>query len=166
VTGDVELRRLAASDRRDLFDCGDEAINEFLKTKANQSQKRGQSATHVAVRATQVVGFVTVLPGSLEPAVLAAKSLVKNLPGQHVPVLLLARMGTTKGLGLGRRLVEEVVFVEAQRLRDSFGCVGILTDAKPGAVGFYAKLGFVELAPPVSPEATTRMFIVPRSRTR
>ena len=33
----------------------------------------------------------------------------------------------------------------ALELRDRFGCAGIVVDAKPEAVGFYRRLGFLEL---------------------
>jgi hypothetical protein len=37
------------------------------------------------------------------------------------------------------------VLALAVRLASDFGCVGVVVDAKPGAVTFYQKLGFVAL---------------------
>jgi hypothetical protein len=32
-------------------------------------------------------------------------------------------------------------------MSDDFGCAGVIVDAKPGAVGFYASYGFIETDP-------------------
>jgi hypothetical protein len=37
------------------------------------------------------------------------------------------------------------VFILAQKLAADMGCLGVVVDAKPEAVGFYEKLGFIAL---------------------
>ena len=60
-----------------------------------------------------------------------------------LPVLRLARLGVDRraqGLGVGRALRH--VLSLALNQRDSLGCIGVVTDAKPEAVAFYARYGF------------------------
>jgi predicted N-acetyltransferase YhbS len=61
--------------------------------------------------------------------------------------LRLARLAvdqTMQGRGLGKQLMREV-FLLALKMRDDFGCVGVVVDAKPSAVAFYEQLGFFAL---------------------
>ncbi|MBK6530272.1 MAG: hypothetical protein IPN17_18645 [Deltaproteobacteria bacterium] len=37
------------------------------------------------------------------------------------------------------------VLVLAQQMSEDLGCVGLVVDAKPGAIAFYEKLGFMRL---------------------
>jgi GNAT superfamily N-acetyltransferase len=63
-------------------------------------------------------------------------------------VLRLARIAVApdaQGEGNGRVLLR-AVFTLAWRMSHDFGCVGVLVDAKPQAVGFYGRLGFRELS--------------------
>ena len=64
-----------------------------------------------------------------------------------MPVLRLARLGVdarAQGNGVGTALLRHV-FRLAVDQRDALGCVGVVTDAKTHAVGFYDRLGFVPL---------------------
>ncbi|MCA9559566.1 MAG: GNAT family N-acetyltransferase [Myxococcales bacterium] len=49
-----------------------------------------------------------------------------------------------QGAGIGRHLLRHV-FTVALHQRTTAGCLGVVTDAKPGAVAFCEKLGFVPL---------------------
>jgi hypothetical protein len=55
------IRLLDAQHRREGFDCGDAAPNEFLLRQAGQ-QRRGFGKTYVALAGDEatVIGFVTV----------------------------------------------------------------------------------------------------------
>ncbi|HEV7428277.1 MAG TPA: GNAT family N-acetyltransferase, partial [Thermoanaerobaculia bacterium] len=60
------------------------------------------------------------------------------------PVVRLARLAvdeTVRGQGLGAQLLR-FVFTLATRMATDYGCVGVIVDAKPDAVAFYAKYGF------------------------
>ncbi len=143
----IELRRLAARDICGGFACGTPSLDEFIRQYAKQQEKRQQSATTLALIDRDIAGFVSILPGSVESDRLSA--VMKGLPRQPVPVLLLARMATDarfRGRQVGSTLLAEVVIAGAQELARSFGCVGIRVDAKPGAVTFYARYGFVSLS--------------------
>lgn len=71
----------------------------------------------------------------------------KRLPRYPIPVLRLARLAVderARGLGAATVLLR-AVFVLARRMADEIGCAGILVDAKPDAVSFYERLGFLRL---------------------
>ena len=64
-----------------------------------------------------------------------------------LPVVRLARLGVdarAQGLGVGRALLGHVLGLALDQ-RDRLGCVGVVTDAKPKATGFYERYGFVPL---------------------
>lgn len=64
-----------------------------------------------------------------------------------LPVLRLARLAVAadhQGCGIGSRLLRFVLEL-AREMASRLGCVGVVVDAQRQAVGFYVRLGFVEL---------------------
>jgi predicted N-acetyltransferase YhbS len=49
-------------------------------------------------------------------------------------------------MGLGGQLLRFVLKL-ASKMADEGGCAGVVVDAKPGAVDFYAKYGFTPFEP-------------------
>lgn len=145
---DFVVRRLEPSDDRASFRSGDIDLDRFFQRYAGQNQFRHHiGTTWVAVEGARIRGFATVSAAHLEVGVLP-EAVRRSLPAYPLPVLRLARMAVAeqaKGLGVGRALLR-VVFALAWRMADDFGCVGVVVDAKPGALGFYARLGFRTLA--------------------
>jgi GNAT superfamily N-acetyltransferase len=145
VAKTVEIRLLARDDDRTNFSCGEADLDRFFEHYAGQNQfKLHLAVTYVAVVDTRIAGFATVAPASIERASLPNARLRKRLPSYPLPVLRLARLGVdtrVQGLGIGRALLRYVLRVALDQ-RDRLGCVGVLTDAKPQAIGFYAGLGF------------------------
>jgi GNAT superfamily N-acetyltransferase len=85
--------------------------------------------------------------GSLERRTLPSARLRRRLPGYPLPVLRLARLAVderAQRLGVGRALLRHVLDLALVQ-RDSLGCVGVVTDAKPDAVPFYSRYGFEPL---------------------
>ena len=56
----VRIERLAAHHDRQRFDCGDMALNEFLRQHAGQQQRKGFGKTYVALsdNGAEILGFV------------------------------------------------------------------------------------------------------------
>jgi len=144
----VELRPLAQDDDLTAFSCGQPDLDRFLQHYAGQNQfKLHLAVTYVAVADARVVGFATVAASSLERASLPSARLRQRLPASPLPVLRLARLGVdprAQGHGLGTALLRQVLTLAVLQ-RDHMGCVGVVTDAKPEAVSFYERLGFVAL---------------------
>lgn len=73
-----------------------------------------------------------------------APTLRRGLPAYPLPILRLARLAVDErfqGHGIGSLLLRAVLRL-ALDLRDRLGCIGVVVDAKPDALGFYSVLGF------------------------
>ena len=143
----MEIRALRARDDRSSFRSGDPDLDRFFARFAGQNQfQHHVGVTYVAIDDTVILGFATVAPGQLEPEALPAAER-KRLSRYPLPILRLARLAVdarAQGRGVGRELLRFVVRL-ATTMADELGCVGLVVDAKPDAVSFYAKHGFVAI---------------------
>jgi GNAT superfamily N-acetyltransferase len=144
----LTVRRLTPEDDRSAFRSGNADLDRFFARYAGQNQFRHHiGTTYVAVDdASRIVGFATVAASELAPHTMPAPSR-KRLPSYRVPVLRLARLAVderAQGQGVGQFLLRAVL-VLAQEMATSLGCIGLVVDAKPDAVAFYEKLGFLRL---------------------
>jgi GNAT superfamily N-acetyltransferase len=141
----MEIRPLRGSDDRSTFDSGDEALDRFFQRYAGQNQFRHYlGVTYVAVDGDRVLGFATVAPGQIEIEDLPMAAR-KKAPRYPLPILRLARLAvdqSARAQGLGTELLRFVCRL-ASKMADDYGCAGVVVDAKPEAVGFYGKYGFV-----------------------
>lgn len=143
----MEIRALRPTDDRSRFESGDPDLDRFLRVYAGQNQFRHHvGTTYVAMERTQLIGFVTVSAGSLEIDDLPATAK-RALPGYPLPVLRIARLAVDaryQGGGVGKELLRFALGLSL-RMREDYGCVGVVVDAKPDAVSFYGRLGFMAL---------------------
>jgi GNAT superfamily N-acetyltransferase len=142
----MEIRILQPGDDRSAFQSGDEALDRFFRKYAGQNQFRHYlGVTYVAVEGSQVLGYATIAPGQLEIDELPAAAQ-RKMPRYPLPVLRLARLAVDRpaqSQGLGKELLRFVCRL-ASTMADQYGCAGIVVDAKPNAVPFYASYGFIE----------------------
>jgi predicted N-acetyltransferase YhbS len=140
----MEIRPRRETDDRTAFRSGDPDLDRFFAKYAGQNQFRHHlGVTHVAVDDKRIIGYATVAAGMLETEDLRS-SLRKKLPGYPLPVLRLARLAvdsTAQDRGVGKALLRHC-FLLAVEMSERFGCVGMVVDAKPSAVDFYARFGF------------------------
>ena len=125
------VRKLAASDRVDAFECGQAALNQYLQRFALSNQLANHAQTYVACCAQDVVGYYSLAVGSVEPSV-AAPRVIKGAPKHPVPVMLLARLAVDKahqGVGLGRALLKDAL-LRTVRAADIAGIRPLLVHAK------------------------------------
>ena len=141
------IRRLLAGDDASAFRCGDPEHDLFLQRYAGQNQERlFVGTTYAALDGPRVVGYATVAVGQIDRDDVPGQAR-GGLPRYPLPVLRLARLAIDEafqGRGLGRRLAA-YAFAVALQVRVAAGCTGVVVDAPPDRVGFYADLGFVEL---------------------
>lgn len=135
---------------REAFDCGDDALNEFLRRHARQSHERGGAKTFLAIDDNDdksILGFYSLNPASV--AYERTPDLVKRGLARHeIPVFRLARLAvdqSIQGHGLGGQLLlaagRRCLFVATQA-----GGVALLIDAKNEQVAqWYASYGAVPL---------------------
>jgi GNAT superfamily N-acetyltransferase len=135
---------------RAAFDCGDEALNAFLRQHARQSHARGGAKTFVASppgEASRILGFYSLSPASVAWA--RTPALVqKGLARHEVPVFRLARLAvdlTVQGQGLGGELLLSAGR-RCLRAAAEVGGVALLIDAKTArAAAWYAGFGALPL---------------------
>ncbi len=110
------IRKLAADDRLDAFDCGEPALNHFLRRYAWISQRANSAQTYVCHLQGEVVGFYSLSVGSVVPEH-APSRITTGLARHPVPVMLLARLAVDQhhqGKGLGRALLKDALLRTAQ----------------------------------------------------
>ncbi len=145
---EIEIRPLRPADERSGFSCGQPDLDRFFQHYAGQNQfKLHLAVSYVAAADDRILGFATVTVGSLERRALPSLRLRRRLPGYPLPVLRLARLAVderAQGVEVGRALLRHILGLTVEQ-QDSLGCVGVVTDAKPQAVPFYARYGFEPL---------------------
>jgi len=132
-------------------DCGEPALNDFLRRHARQSHDRGAAKTFLAISKSDgktILGFYSLCPASLEYA--RAPELVrKGLARRDLPMFRLARLAVNRpvqGQGMGGQLI----LAAGRRCllaASEVGGVALLIDAKgERAAKWYASYGAVPLA--------------------
>jgi GNAT superfamily N-acetyltransferase len=112
----LPVRKLAATDHVDAFDCGQAALNQFLQRYAWVSQKANSAQTYVCCRGNVVVGFYSLAVGSVDPEIAPAR-VMKGLARYSVPVMILARLAVDtehQRQGLGQALLKDALLRTAQ----------------------------------------------------
>ena len=146
----ILLRRLEENDQVENFDCGDGALNTYLKRHAWANQEKSSiGVSYVAVEEDAprtVLGYFTLAMASV-PRDAFPKKFVRGLPPYDLPLVLLARLAVDRrfaGRGLGHALISEALRISL-RAADEVGCRCIVTDAYRDRVGWYARYGFVPI---------------------
>lgn len=135
---------------RDAFDCGEDALNEFLRRYARKSHEFGGSKTFLAIKdddPEMVLGFYSLCPASVEYAK-TPEIVRRGLARYDVPAFRLARLAvdrSAQGQGLGGQLLlsagRRCLLVSAE-----IGGVALLIDAKNEKVAsWYASYGAIPL---------------------
>ena len=136
---------------RASFDCGEQALNEFLQRHARQSHDRGAAKTFLAISKSDgktILGFYSLCPAALEYA--RVPEIVREGLARHdVPVFRLVRLAVNRpfqGQGLGGQLI----LAAGRRcllVATEVGGVAILIDAKrERAAKWYQSYGAIPLA--------------------
>ncbi len=137
------IEPLASRHVREFFDCGEPALDRFLKQFARQNQDRGASRTFVAVcgKDPKVLGYTTLTVRSVEAEHFPPEE-AKRFPRYPVPVIHLARLAvdrTAQGQGLGEILLADAI-EKAVLVSDLVGVFAVEVEAKtPEAKRFYEK---------------------------
>jgi GNAT superfamily N-acetyltransferase len=128
------VRKLAASDRVDSFDCGQPALNQFLQRFALVNQQAGSAQTYVCCQGDEVVGFYSLAVGSVDQE--SAPSRVRKGLARHaIPVMILARLAVStghQGKGIGLALLRDALLRTAQAA-DIAGIRCLIVHAKDDA---------------------------------
>jgi GNAT superfamily N-acetyltransferase len=135
---------------REAFDCGDEALNEFLRRYARKSHERGGAKTFLAIEdagGKSILGFYSLSPASVDYA--RTPEIVRRGLARHdVPGFRLARLAVDRrwqGKGIGGQLLlaagRRCLLAAAEA-----GGVVLVIDAKNERVAaWYASYGAVPM---------------------
>ena len=139
---------------RNTFDCGEDELNSFLKTKASKHFESRISTTMVlpAIKSSEdkkakICAFFSVSGSTIQRNTLPNK-LAKKLPHYPIPVSLIAQLAVDKrcsGQGLGEiTLYQALEFLN--RVDDQMRSYAIIVDClNAKAESFYLKYGFINL---------------------
>ena len=98
---------LASHHDRKAFDCGSDALNQFLQRHARQNADRNLGITHVVVQEAgdaRILGYYTLVTSTFDPALLPGN----KLPRDPIGVVLLGRLATDLSVqkqGVGRQML-------------------------------------------------------------
>lgn len=138
------IEKLARSHAVDIFDCGAEVLDIYLKRFALGNQSAGAAQTYVAIAGDRVVGYYSLTSASVEHAV-SPERLRKGLARHPVPVILLARLAvdrTWQGRGLGAALLLDALH-RILAAADIVGVRAVMVHAKDEAARrFYEHFDF------------------------
>lgn len=146
----LSIEPLAKHHDRKTFDCGNDDLNRYLQTMANQHAKKGLSKTHVLIDSdnpSQILGFFTLVIGSIEPKDITAYP--KNLPIPSVLIGRLAVANHAKGNGLSDFLMFKA-FEMIKQIAKLAGVAFVTVEPKTFELtAYYERLGFVKTANPL-----------------
>jgi GNAT superfamily N-acetyltransferase len=145
------IEPLSRGHDRTSFDCGEPALNDFLRTLARQQQEKHVGKTFVATPepgAKKILGFYTISAGSIRFEHLPDR-VQERLPRYPVPVARLGRLAvdhSMHGRGLGAFLLRDALLRAARVASTELGILRVVVDAKSDqARQFYERYGFVPL---------------------
>ena len=131
---------------KDGFDCGNKALNIWLKRFALQNDAADFAKTFVVLEKSEnrIVAFYSLATGSIEHED-ATGRIKKGLSRNPIPVMILARLAVDlkyQGIGLGKGLLKDAI-LRTLKASEHWGIRAILVHAKDAKAGeFYEKYGF------------------------
>lgn len=134
---------LASHHDIESFDCGDEALNEWLRRRAPRNQREGSSRTWVVTDGARVVAFYASSTAVITRTE-ATRRAARNQP-DPLPAMLLGRLAVDRGhqgQGLAAALLKHFL-LKALEVAALTGVRLVLVHAKDDqAASFYRHFGF------------------------
>ena len=130
----------------DDFDCGERALDGWLKRFGRAAQASGSARVFVSTTDGETVaGFYALAAAQIEPADASARAIKGEPANRPVPTVLLARLAVDREhqrKGIGRSLLQDAV-LRCLQAADAIGVRAILAHAKhPTARAWYEQYGF------------------------
>ncbi|TIT22163.1 MAG: GNAT family N-acetyltransferase [Mesorhizobium sp.] len=134
---------LADNHDLELFQCGTDNLDQWLRRRARINQVSGASRTYVVTEGVRVVGYYCLSSGGLDLAE-APGGIRRNMP-DPVPMVVLGRLAVDaswQGKGLGAALLQDAV-LRTGHAATILGIRGIFVHAiSAEAKAFYEHYGF------------------------
>lgn len=128
------------------FDCGNEALNDWLKNRSLESE--GKTArTYVVCEDNVIIGYYCIASGSVERAAIPKPPMKRHGLPNPVPVAIIGRLArdiTYKGKGLGQDLLQHALH-QIVHASETIGIRAILVHAiDEKAAAFWKEAEFIE----------------------
>lgn len=149
------LREIASGDRVNSLSLGDSdntPLKTFLRKRSKDFHRANIAKTYVLVPeadASRVWGYMTLICSEIK---IGNSHRVDDCEAANVyndfPAVKVARLAVDtqiQGRGYGEGLVQFAISVARQSVMPLVGCRFLITEAKPGAIGFYERMGFTLL---------------------
>lgn len=154
----IQFEPLSRRHDRQAFVSGVPALDDWLRTRATQDQRRNVARVFVAVDEQGIVGFYSLSMFSLALDTLPER-LAQKLPRYDaIPAALIGRLARhqrARGSGIGDLLVADAV-KRVLAAAQSVAAYAIVVDAKDDrGRKFYESLGFISL-----PSRPNRLFLL------
>ena len=144
MTSGFRIEKLRRDHPIDLFTCGREELDRFLKRFALGNQQANAAQTYITLHGVDVIGFYSLVVGEIA-FIDAPERMAKGLARHPVPVMLLARLavGTAwQGRRIGAYLLRDAMLRTLQAA-DIGGIRAFVVHAKDEpARMFYEHFGF------------------------
>jgi GNAT superfamily N-acetyltransferase len=140
---------LAKHHRLDEFQCGEPALDEWLKRHARAAHASDSARVFVATLedGETVVGYYALAAAQIAPEEATARTLRGQPRARPVPAILLARLAVDRQhqrAGLGRSLLQDVL-LRCLEAAEAIGARVLLVHAKhEAAKAWYLQFGFEE----------------------
>lgn len=140
---------LAKHHRLDEFQCGEPALDEWLKRHARAAHASDSARVFVATLedGETVVGYYALAAAQIAPEQAIARMLKGQPRARPVPAILLARLAVARQhqrAGLGRSLLQDVL-LRCLEAAEAIGARVLLVHAKhETAKAWYLQFGFEE----------------------
>ena len=140
---------LGSQHRLDQFECGEPALDEWLKRHARAAHASDSARVFVATLedGETVAGYYALAAAQVAPEEAIARATKGQPRSRPVPAVLLARLAVDRrhqGMGIGRSLLQDVLL----RCVEAAGAIGariLLVHAKHDrAKSWYLQYGFEE----------------------
>lgn len=146
------MRLLDGTHRRDLFDCGEESLTQYLRTVAGQDSKRHAAVAYILSPTddpARVVGYYTLASTSVKLADFSPETSRRFPKYPLLPATLLGRLAVNQadqGKRLGERLLIDAL-ARSLTASSHVGSLAVVVDAlHEKAAEFYKRFGFIQFA--------------------
>lgn len=153
------IAHLDRKHKKDQFDCGVDALNDYLKTQASQDMKKSVAVSYAMTTdgSGSVIGYYTlssigIVAGELPEEVIRKLPRYPVLPG--ILIGRLARDVKFRGSEIGQHLLIDAL-KRSLDISAQLGSVAVIVDTiNEKATTFYKKYGFIEF-----PDNDRRLFL-------
>jgi GNAT superfamily N-acetyltransferase len=140
---------LGKQHRADDFDCGEPALDDWLKRHARGAQGSGSARVFVTTLddGKTVVGYYAIAAAEMSPGDATARAIERQPPARPIPAILLARLAVDRAhqrAGIGRSLLQDVL-LRCVDAAEAIGARVLLVHAKHDAAkSWYRQYSFEE----------------------